>query len=79
MPSSICKNTNGKPLHIYTGFRSVKSQLLLENCHQTVDLLNKSEIETKLHESGGYHAWTRRRDYLNEFAPQIFQPAVSKK
>ncbi len=71
-------HANGKPFHLYW-FSIGQYDFLLENCHQTVDLLNKSGIKTELHESGGYHAWTNWRDYLNEFAPQIFQPAVSKK
>lgn len=61
------------PFHLYW-LAIGKYDFLLDNCHATVALLEKSGIKTELHESGGYHAWTNWRDYLHQFAPQIFQP-----
>jgi enterochelin esterase family protein len=70
-------HANGKPFHLYW-FAVGQYDILLDNCHQTIALLNKNGIKTELHETGGYHAWTNWRDYLNEFAPQIFQPVHAK-
>jgi len=70
--------TSGKPFHLYW-FAIGQYDFLLENCHQTIALLNQNGIKTELHESGGYHAWTNWRDYLNLFVPQIFQPSAAAK
>jgi enterochelin esterase-like enzyme len=67
----------GKPFHLYW-FAIGQYDFLLDTCHQTVDLLNKNGIKAELHESGGFHAWTNWRSYLNQFAPQLFQPAAMK-
>ena len=69
---------SGKPFHLYW-FAIGQYDFLLENCHQTVALLNQNGIKTELKETGGYHAWTNWRDYLNLFAPQLFQPEKGKK
>jgi hypothetical protein len=32
-----------------------------------------SNFEVDYHESGGGHTWTNRREFLNEFARQLFR------
>ena len=41
-------------------------------------LLNKAGIKTDVHESGGFHSWNNRRDYLNLFASLLFTPREAK-
>ncbi len=43
------------------------------NSGATVELLKKYGIEPVTQESGGFHAWNNWRDYLHEFAPQLFR------
>jgi enterochelin esterase family protein len=46
---------------------------LIENTRATVDLLKKHGFEPVFKESPGAHTWINWRNYLNEFAPQLFQ------
>ena len=39
----------------------------------TVDLLKKHGFAPVCQESAGGHTWLNWRDYLNEFAPRLFQ------
>jgi hypothetical protein len=36
-------------------------------------MFEKHGYKPEFHESAGAHTWTNWRDYLNEFAPQLFQ------
>ena len=38
----------------------------------TVELLKKHGFDATFHESPGAHTWINWRNYLNEFAPQLF-------
>lgn len=40
---------------------------------QTVDVLKKHGFDVTFKETEGAHTWTVWRNYLNEFAPQLFQ------
>jgi enterochelin esterase family protein len=46
---------------------------LLNGTRQTVDLLKKHGFSPVFKESAGGHTWINWRDYLNEFAPQLFR------
>lgn len=46
---------------------------LITNSKSTVDLLKKHGFEASFHESPGAHTWVNWRNYLDEFAPQLFQ------
>jgi enterochelin esterase-like enzyme len=46
---------------------------LITNSKATVDLLKKHGFDAEFHESQGAHTWLNWRDYLAEFAPQLFQ------
>jgi len=37
------------------------------------EILNRHGIKNELHISGGGHTWINWRQYLNEFAPRLFQ------
>lgn len=43
------------------------------NSAATVSLLKKYGVAPTTKETGGYHAWTNWRDYLREFAAEIFR------
>jgi enterochelin esterase family protein len=46
---------------------------LITTSRATVDLLKKHGFEPVFKESPGAHTWINWRNYLNEFAPQLFQ------
>lgn len=50
-----------------------KDDFLLQTSHSTVDLLKKHGFEVTAKESLGGHTWLNWRDYLIEFAPQLFR------
>ncbi len=63
---------SGKPFRLFwVGVG--KSDFLLQTSRATVALLNKNGIKTEVHETEGFHAWNVWRDYLNRFAPLLFQ------
>jgi enterochelin esterase-like enzyme len=64
--------SSGKPYKLFW-VGAGKYDIALENSNATVALLNKSGIQTEVHESGGFHAWNNWRDYLNQFAGKIFR------
>jgi enterochelin esterase family protein len=55
-------------------FGTGKEDFLLETTKNTVALLKKHGFTPVFHESEGGHTWLNWRDYLSEFAPQLFQP-----
>jgi len=50
-----------------------KDDFLIETSRKTVDLLKKHGFNPVYAESSGGHTWINWRNYLNEFAPQLFQ------
>jgi enterochelin esterase family protein len=46
---------------------------LIKTTRATVDMLKKHGFEVVFKESPGAHTWINWRNYLNEFAPQLFQ------
>jgi len=46
----------------------------LTTTRDTVDLLKKHGFAPVFRESEGGHTWLNWRDYLSQFAPQLFQP-----
>ena len=46
---------------------------VLPNTKSTVEMLKKNGFSPVFKESAGGHTWLNWRDYLNEFAPQLFQ------
>jgi enterochelin esterase-like enzyme len=46
---------------------------LMSTSKGTVELLKKHGFSPSLKESAGAHTWINWREYLNEFAPQLFQ------
>jgi enterochelin esterase family protein len=46
---------------------------VLANSKSTVEMLKKHGFSPVFKESAGGHTWLNWRDYLNEFAPQLFQ------
>jgi enterochelin esterase family protein len=46
---------------------------LLATSKSTVEMLQKHGFHAEFHDSPGGHTWINWRNYLNEFAPQVFQ------
>ena len=46
---------------------------LMSNTRSTVEMLKKHEFDVVFKESPGAHTWINWRNYLIEFAPQLFQ------
>jgi len=46
---------------------------LIANSRNSVDLLKKHGFNPVFKESPGAHTWINWRNYLNEFAPQLFR------
>jgi enterochelin esterase family protein len=56
-------------------FGTGKEDFLLTTTQATVDLFKKHGFSPVFKESPGGHTWINWRNYLVEFAPQLFQPA----
>ena len=54
-------------------FATGKDDGLLATSKATVEMFQKHGYKPEFHESAGAHTWTNWREYLNEFAPQLFQ------
>ena len=54
-------------------FSTGKDDFLIETTKNTVALLKKHGFNPVFHQSEGGHTWLNWRDYLSEFAPQLFQ------
>jgi enterochelin esterase family protein len=54
-------------------FSTGKDDGLITTTKATVDLLKKHGFNAVFEESPGAHTWINWRNYLNEFAPQLFQ------
>ena len=53
-------------------FATGKEDFLLSTTNGTVGLLKKHGFNAEFHESAGGHTWINWRNYLTEFAPQLF-------
>jgi len=54
-------------------FATGAEDFLIETTRSTVEMLKKHGFNPVYEETGGGHTWANWRDYLNEFAPQLFQ------
>ena len=54
-------------------FKTGSQDFLLDQSRRSVDLLKKHGFNVTFAESAGGHTWINWREYLNEFAPQLFQ------
>ncbi len=54
-------------------FATGKDDFVLDRTRATVDLLRKHNFNPVYNETDGGHTWVKWREYLNEFAPQLFQ------
>jgi len=54
-------------------FRTGKDDFLLNTTTSTVEMLKKHGFNPVFNESPGGHTWINWRQYLNEFAPQLFR------
>ena len=54
-------------------FGTGKDDFLIETSRATVAMFKKHGFKPEFQESTGGHTWINWRNYLNEFAPQLFQ------
>jgi enterochelin esterase family protein len=54
-------------------FATGKDDFLLNRTKETVALLKKLGHDPEFKETGGGHVWANWQEYLNEFAPKLFQ------
>jgi len=54
-------------------FATGKDDFLVETSRATVEMFKKHQFNVVYQETEGAHTWTNWREYLNEFAPQLFQ------
>lgn len=54
-------------------FATGKDDFLVETSRKTVEMLRSHRFEVVYRETDGAHTWDKWREYLNEFAPQLFQ------
>ncbi len=54
-------------------FATGKEDRLIETSRATVEMFKKHGFEPVFLETSGAHTWINWRDYLNEFAPQLFR------
>lgn len=54
-------------------FATGKDDFLLKTTEGTVEMLKKHGFDVTYKETAGGHTWLNWREYLNEFAPQLFQ------
>jgi enterochelin esterase family protein len=54
-------------------FATGKDDFLVGTTRATVDLFKKHQFDVLYKETAGAHTWDNWRDYLHEFAPQLFQ------
>jgi enterochelin esterase-like enzyme len=66
-------NSAGKKDWKLFWFATGKDDFLLNTTKATVELFQKHGYQPVFHESAGAHTWTNWREYLNEFAPRLFQ------
>ena len=53
-------------------FATGKDDFLLSTTRATVEMLKKHDFDVTFNETPGAHTWIVWRNYLNEFAPQLF-------
>ena len=54
-------------------FATGRDDMLLSTTKATVELFKKHGFDPMFQESAGAHTWTNWREYLNQFAPRLFQ------
>ncbi len=54
-------------------FATGKDDFLVETSRATVDMFKKHDFNVVYKEGEGGHTWINWREYLNEFAPMLFQ------
>ncbi len=59
-------------------FSTGTDDFLLKTTKDSLELLKKHGFAPVYEETAGGHTWANWRDYLNVFAPQLFQPAPSQ-
>lgn len=58
-------------------FATGKDDFLVETSRATVEMFRKHDFDVVYNEGEGGHTWIVWREYLNEFAPQLFQDSAN--
>jgi enterochelin esterase family protein len=54
-------------------FATGKEDFLVQTSRSTVEMFKKNDFDVVYRETEGAHTWINWRNYLREFAPQLFQ------
>jgi enterochelin esterase family protein len=54
-------------------FATGKDDFLVETSRKTVEMFKNHKFDVIYRETDGAHTWDKWREYLNEFAPKLFQ------
>jgi enterochelin esterase family protein len=54
-------------------FATGKEDFVMRSTQATLELLRRHDFDVEYHESTGGHVWKNWREYLNLFAPLLFQ------
>jgi enterochelin esterase family protein len=54
-------------------FATGKDDFLVQTSRATVEMFKKHQFDVIYNETDGVHTWDKWREYLNEFAPKLFQ------
>ena len=54
-------------------FATGTEDFLIQTTRETVEMFKKHGFSPVYKETGGGHTWVNWREYLNEFAPRLFQ------
>jgi enterochelin esterase-like enzyme len=71
--AAVLANANMKKGLKVFWFATGKDDFLLTTTNATVELFKKHGFNAVYKETAGGHTWVNWRDYLNEFAPMLFQ------
>jgi len=70
---AILEDANSKEGLKLFWFATGKDDFLVETSRATVEMFKKNKFDVVYKETEGAHTWIVWREYLNEFAPQLFQ------
>ena len=71
--AALCQGDSGKSMTIQEKPRLVVVDDEASLREMLADYLGKHGFDVAFKESAGAHTWTNWREYLDEFAPQLFQ------
>jgi len=60
-------------MHFFAGASEATDDFLMQSTKNTIEVLKKHGFKPVFKETSGGHTWINWRNYVNEFAPMLFQ------